>query len=358
MALRRKRRKPSVVPLVIFILLFLISTGVAVWLYHQLALVKKAIQENQYAFGGTVATFFANKNWPLPQKSEPGELGVRYDRDTYRVVTERVERAAKYDEVLELLQWKTIGGIQAVLEDSPVQIERGQEGEPAYSSIAGLLFFYEDNYTKMNDLVAEQKTEIENLRKQLDAKSKQVVDTERSLRESLNKANREYAEDMRSQQQKYNQLLATYEKQKSEAEQWHQKYTRATQEHKVGARKLEQERTRWREMYEATQRGKPPEEAPEPGFRPVGKVLTVQPTLQAAIVETGDDTGRARNDRLVVYRVDPEGKRHLKGILNVTKVFDHTSLASVIREDERIQDGDLFAMEAVWVEFEGTIQEQ
>jgi len=356
-ALRRARTEGSVVALVVFILLFFLAAGSAIWLWHQLALTRKAVLENQQTFDNIVAAQFREENWTLP-KAQDTQYGISYANESFLAVQKYLKKAAEYETLQDLLGWKSVKGVADVLQGSPAQAEKSAKGEPTYATIANLLDFYGRSYESMKRNIAGLKSEVTALKKVVEAKTSQITATERSLRDELSNANKRYLASITSLQQKYDQLLASYEEQKKQTEQWQDKYTQTVAQYKETVARLKEEGERWQELYRMSEAAAFPElqEAPEKEFGPEGKVRSIERSILAAVVDGGRDERRRKDEVLVVYDEDMEGRRMPKARLLVTKIFDHTSLASIIDENERIREGDLFLSESAWQKFEAAAQ--
>ena len=136
-AAKRSSGSGVVVALVIFIVLALIGIGVAVWVYQQYAIVKKAALANQASFHGKVAKVFDGRQWPL-ERSVGAEYGLEYGPDAFDDVAAKLHDAGAYEDMVQVLGWHSVEGVKSALEVSPVQDQATGE---TYSTLQGLLFW-------------------------------------------------------------------------------------------------------------------------------------------------------------------------------------------------------------------------
>jgi archaellum component FlaC len=334
--------------LAVFVVLFFIALGAAIWSFKEHHTVKSALVTDQTAFADTIAKQFTANGWNLPTQA-PSEFGVVYVQESYNAAALKLAEAAEYEKVVRpMLGWDSADGIKAAMADSPVQKEAVAKGEPPYAEMRTLLASYEKSHQTLTNQAADLTKERASLTSQLDETRNEL----RAKGEELNKVKAEMDQTINNKLTELNasfkDLTAKLDQKNTEAVSLQQKYQQETEGRQKDVAGLKAEVTKWRKMYEDAVAG--PGEREQLGA--AGKVISVQPRHGFVTIEGGKDRGVKENDVYVVYDIAPGGKPEMKGTIVVGQVNEHTSLASISEEKKYIVAGDLFVPQARWEQFQ------
>lgn len=349
-AMRRTSDSGLIVALVVFCVLMFAGLGCAIWFYQQFSLAKSGIETNQDVFNELVHAQFRDSGWELSTKApQPGELAIRYTRESYRQVAEKLAEAAEYEKVVRpMLGWESVEGMGTAMTESPIQKASEEEGVPAYAELRGLLNGYEGAYGELSDEVASLRGDNDDLSTRLEETKQNLVETQQRLRDDLSRETQKFKDDLAKLRADYTDLVARHDRQRSEATQWQQKHQQEVNERRREVAQLEAEVVRWRAMYEDV--------VAPPGERERlvadGEIIEVSTEYDFVIIEGGRDRSVNEDDRFVVYSLTPDGKGLKKGEILVGQVDQHTSLATVAEEKAYILEGDSFVSLQKWQHFQ------
>ncbi len=342
-AVRRSSGTGVVVALVIFVLLAVVFLGCAVYFYQQNRLARQGVAANQAAFQQTVHQKFREAGWELSTQS-PSELGFRYVQESYSEVTSKLDQAAQYEKAVRpLLGWQSVEGMHSDASGSPIQ----QEAETTYQTVRGLLAGYEDSYVALNDTVADLTRRNTDLSQRLEATKNELVETESQLNQQLNDAAEQYRQALAQLDADYTDMTQRHGRQREDATGCREELQEVRAANRTGVTELQQTAAKWREMYEAEIAGPGPREV----LTAAGQVLAVYSEHDFVMIEGGADRNVQENDAFVVYSMNPDGTARKKGVVLVGQVHDHTSLATIAREDAYIVGGDSFVSQERWDQF-------
>jgi len=352
-AVRRSSDSGVFIALGIALFVALVGIGFSVWFWDQYLTVRKAVAVNQANFADTVAGEFTKHGWAMKTAAAPDQ-GFEYDRDSYSTVVEKLAEAAVYEkDVLPLLGWESVSGIQAALADSEAQQALVEQGGSAYGQLAGLLKYYGEQWTLLRKEVADLRAEnadTESRRQALETQSREAQD---KLTEEFNRVAEQYKSDIAKYRQDYNDIVAQHAAQQQAAVQWQAKYQEEANAHQREVAALERDVASWKTKYDDAVGGPGKEER----MQPEGAVLVMRSDLEFVVIDGGRDKGLAEDASLVVYNLTPDGKDRKKGVIQVGEVRDHTSLATVSYETEPILAGDYYVSLARWLQFHREVAE-
>jgi len=340
-AARRSSGSGVVVALVIFVVLTFVCAGGAIWLYQQNAMLKQAVAENQRVFHAKVASIFQQHNWDLPEDMD-ALYGMKFGEKTFEAVAERLGEAVEYEHLRELLGWEGVNEVQAVLDTSPAQ---GQAER--YSTVAGLMKFYEEQYVALTERVAQLEKDLRNKEQVIADKAAALTKLQRDLQAQIKQLDANYTAAIAQQQKQFNDMKAMYEQARAALAQLQESFGKARQDWEAQAAKLHKEIEGWKQLYMQATGGQ------EPGtkMKPAGKIMDVEPVHQFVILEGGRDAGRKPAEKYVVYSELPGAVRTRKAEVHVTEVYDTTSLATIFNQKEQVLAGDLFVSKQTWDSF-------
>lgn len=351
-AARRNSESGVIIALVFFVVLAFAGIGCAIWFGQQLAQTRTAVGSTQDAFAETVAAVFQENGWELSAAS-PDELGVRFKREAFADVAEKLQQAAAYEnQVKPALGWESIEGMKNAIAVSPAQQQIAAEGDGPFSTVQRLLMHYESAYRRMGSELEQLRAQNAGLIQQKENLSKQVAQQERNLREQLNDAEQEFKESLAKMRADYQEVLASFENMRQQAADWQQEYQQALNQHNALASDLKDQiaalQSELREIYSPGEREQ---------MTPEGHVLSVDSQFDSVFIEGGQDKNVRENDTFVVYGKTPDGKDRMKGLVRVSQVYDTTSRASILQEDEVIVEDDYIVTMKEWRLFHGQQQE-
>ena len=343
---RRSRGSGTVIALVIFVVLTFIAAGAAVWFYQQASAAKIAMKENQDAFEQQIAQYFSQQNWDMPTEAEPGVLQVDYGSSAYSAVQAQLQKAATFEELSAVTGWKSPSAAQQVIAQAALTKDLGTE----YQTISGLLSGYEQEYTDLRQANADLRNQMNSLQQQLAQKTKALTDTETNLRDQLNQATSDYQQNLDEWAQKHKNLAQTHQEQTEQTEQWRERYRQARDEAEQKMEDLQTELAQWKETVQKLRAGEGPEK-----MAAQGQVLELDRQYKIVMVGGGEDLGRKRDERLVIYKETAAGERIKKGEIIVTKVHPHTAAGTIVSEadDAMISEGDSCVTVDIWKRFQG-----
>jgi len=344
---RRSRGSGTVIALVIFVVLTFIAGGAAVWFYQQASAAKIAMQENQDSFEKQIAQYFSQQNWDMPKAAEPGVLNVRYDSSSYSAVRSQLQKAATFEELAAVTGWKSPSAAQQVVAQAAITEDLGTE----YQTISGLLSGYEQEYGDLTQTNADLRGKMDSLQQQLAQKTEALTQTESDLRDQLNKATSDYEQNLEEWADKHQNLAKTHQEQTEKTEQLRERYRQAQEQAEQKMNQLQDELAQWKETVQELRAGEQPEK-----MTAQGQVLELDRQYKIAMVGGGEDLGRKRDQRLIVYKETAAGERIKKGEVVVTKVHPHTAAATIVSqaEDARISEGDSIVSLDTWKHFMGS----
>ena len=348
-AVRRGGGGGLVVALAIFIILTFIAGGAAIWLWHQFSQTKSAVQANQGTFEEIVVGVFEDNNWAVSPIEEV-QFGIEYADDAYLKVSEKLTEAATYESLRIILGLDTADAVKGVLDSSPLQADRIQANEPAYSTVNDLLTAregYGNLYETMKEEVLALRTQVSNLQDRLSDKTKELTRVQESLLERINAEADDYSTKVNTEREKYDGLLSTHEKMREETAKWQQLYDDSVAQSEAMIAELEADVESLRQQYEAAQKAKIVAEK----FEPDGKIMSIDRAYDFVVIEGGKDIGRKKNEKLLVLARTPGGEGAVKGSLLVVNVHERVSLASIDSGAAEILEGDAFATVPNWESF-------
>ena len=332
--------------LVIFIVLAFIAIGASIWFYQQLSTVSQAVKQNQDEFRTTVANRFRENGWELTTKPA-AEFSLEYQREAYDQVVRQLEKAATYEELLPLLGWESVQGVQSKLtrQGSPIQ---SVMPEP-YITLNGLIGEYEGRYIRLTARVAELEKQRDEAKK---LNTEQLAAARQREQEDLDKYNaaiRRHRDAMDESGKQFKNMNAMYDQARDETKEWQQEFAGAKQEWQGRETELREEIDTWKELYDATRPGALKAETMEPA----GKLLEIDTRYQFVMLEGGKDIDQEKNTSVVVYSESHMGQRARKGELLINDVKEKTSLATIVKreKDEQLLVGDLYVTGEVWEKF-------
>jgi hypothetical protein len=343
-AVKRSGESGIIVALVIFAVLGLVGLGLAIWFYQQASAAKQAIQQDQLAFADSVGAHFSASGWDLKEQS-PSDLGVRYFRDSYNQVTEKLAVASEYEEeVLPKLGWESLQGFKSAIEASPAQLEAASKGRATYPTMKGLLTYYEDSYTALSKEAAELRAGNERLNQQLKLAQEDLLAAQQRHRQEMTDAAEDYRDKVGELTAANQDLTNRLSRKRQEAEMWTRKHQEEVNGRRQQVSDLEREVAKWRGLYE--------DEVAPPGEKERlvadGQVIEVWPDYDFVTVEGGRDREVQEDNRFVVYTVTPDGENRKKGVLLIREVYEHTSIATIIEEETYVLKGDSFVSQTRW----------
>ena len=345
-AIRRSRSSGTVIALVIFVILTFLSAGAAIWYAMSEESATQRLKENQTAFNDSVGQKFRDQGWNLPKAQEPGILDVQYDSTSYGAVATKLEEAATFEKMGNVTGWKSPSAVQDLLKQSPL----AQDRETTYDSASGLLNAYENEYQGLKQQVATLNQKVASLQQQLQTKEQTLNDVQSELRDKLNTVTQEYQQKMKKRNQEFQALSDAHEAQRQETQKWRQQYEQAVDKREQRVAELQKDVKEWQNMYTRLR-----DKRTEEKLQPTGEVLAVKDSYDFIVVGGGEDIGRKRDQRLVIYSESVTGERTRKGSAVVTDVYDHTASASILMrelEEAEISQGDFVVTEASWEKFQ------
>ena len=343
-AVRRTPGSGTVVGLVVFVVLTILAAGLAIWQTQQASAAKKALRENQADFQERVADYFVERNWELATEDVRGPYGIQYGPSSYDSVKSYLEQAATYERMTQLLGWQTVEGVEEAMRVSPLQ----KEQEVGFVTLGALLGEYERKFQGQTIRIDQLQGDLKSAQNQVVQKDKAFTDMQGNLRDQITADGRKYAADLSDWKEKYDKVLAAHTEQRTQTEDWKRKYEEAVAGADQKIADLEKAAEDLNKRLDVAVRG---EEKPET-LVAEGKVIEVEWQYNLVIIEGGEDVQRAPNEKLVVYSESPSGERLRKGMIIVTKVHARTASASVVKEYERIDDGDAFVNLELWNKFQ------
>ena len=342
-AARRSSGSGIVVALVIFIVLAFIGIGAGIYLFQQYAILKQAVMANQRSFEGNVGSVFKRQLWDLTREIG-AEYGFEYDEKAHQDVAGKLALAADQEAMVPLVGWKNSGEVRSALQLSPVQTEQPE----AYSTVAGLLSFYEQEYKALTDRARNLQQQVANQQQIIDDKAAELAKVQNGLEQQINQATTDYKNALAQHRKDFNDMKQMYEQARGEVKQGREDYDKAQQRWETILAEVRKEADGWKELYQKVVGGGKIEEA---RLTAAGKVLEVEPIHEFAVLEGGEDTGRTTNQKFTVYSEAPGGVRTRKGEVHISKVEKTTSLATIFNQKQQILRGDMFVSNEVWEKF-------
>ncbi|MFP4028995.1 MAG: hypothetical protein ACLFWL_14490 [Candidatus Brocadiia bacterium] len=344
-AKRRSSGSGTVVALVIFIVLSFIGIGAALWLYQQNTILQSAIDENQLAFKGTIGkkfeeyrNEFTQKRWDL-EASEGAEYGIQYREDSLRNVADKLEESAEYERMVDKLQWDSAKQVQTKLEETPAK---------GYNKMANLVGYYEEEYERLNAKVKELSGTLKDKEELLTKKTEQMKKFEQRLTQQKNNLIKRHKEKTAELEEQYSEMT---ELRQEAREDFKDMKKQKEQLEKQENRKIDDLRDRidkWEQKYQMATAGGPVEKTMESA----GQVLVVEPSEEIIMLEGGEDCNREKNKRYVIYAENPSGEKTVKGEVILSRIYDSTSQATILSQQEQMVNGDLFVAKTVWEQFQ------
>jgi len=352
-AVRRRTGSGAVVALVIFIVVAFIAIGLSLWLYQQLSITRNAVAENQVQFQDRVHAVYRENSWAMPE-TEADENRFRYHEGAYDKVAIKLREAADYEDLKIVLGWEHPSSVQAALDASVVQ----RELDNTYSTMEGLLKHYENTYVTLTERVEELEGTVESQAKTINEKSEELARIQNEWGEKYNAAVKEHGGAQGDLRQRYLDLEKKYNGIDAALEKFKGDYDTDKAAWKEEFERLELESTNWQRQYEELLVEAQTPKKGDKGFKAEGKVLEVEPLRELVVLAGGEDEGRKKNAKFVVYTKSLSGDRSVKGEVLVSDVYETTALATILTQDERIIAGDLFVAKAAWDELQAGPKEE
>ncbi len=348
-AARRGSESGVVVGLVICFILMIVGISTGIWFYTRYAATRQAITEHTQAFQANIGAVFDQNDWDLPTR-QPSEFGEKYDADTFRAVAAKLRSAAEYEgPVTELLGWDSVTGIRTALEQSPMQKDLVAQGEDPFDEVRGLLEFYGLRYGSLTDEARDLRDSNRALTDQIARLNETLLERERTLNQAVTDATNQFTEDLARLRAEYDALVVRYDAQQVLTAEWQDEHTVEAGLRRAETRDLSAEVEQWKERFLEATRG--PEERER--LEPAGKVIRVDIASDTVYIEGGQDEGIHENSTFIVFNRTPDGQDRRKGSIKIGDVYEKTSRAVVIEEDELFLEGDYFVSVDLWDYFYG-----
>jgi DNA repair exonuclease SbcCD ATPase subunit len=264
---------------------------------------------------------------PLPLETQKEGSAVVYGAPFFRQLSDLALKGVDYSALALKVGF---GEGPALLQDVD---KRLASITPRQASLKELVDYLEGELrTKVASLAAVEK-DLADARLQAEATRKEMDTASAGFRENLKKledrldaehardaaAIKEYKEKWDASNAAWTQLMT-----KSQAEEQQHKETSAEQQASIAS--LTQEVARLRDEL------KGPKTVAKAG--PTGKVLRSDLVQRFAIIDRGSRDGIAEGQRLLVFREAPQGKKIQAGEVIVVKVFESSSRADIVSQDE------------------------
>lgn len=346
-AARGRSGTGTIVALVVFIVLAFGGIGMSIWLYQQNTIIQQAARANQQYYEREVASIFEEQEWPLDTAVD-ATYGFRYGEEAYSQTGEKLQDAVLLQEMRPVLGWNTPESITEKLQESPAQ----QDLTETYDSLRGLLGYYEQEYQRLRQRTQELKGNLESTEKQLADKSEAMNQMQNSLMKEKNEAIAQHKKDMEDLRNQYNEMKQMYQETQQKLQDWQKKFDQAQQEWENRLAEAKNEAQDWKQLYQrATAEDQEVEKLVS-----AGRVLSVEPRHEFVVLEGGSDEDWEKNQRFVIYTESPAGVRTMKGQVVINNVYDTTSLATILSQQEQLMDGDMFVQQKTWNKFQGREQ--
>lgn len=341
-AAKRSSGKGTVIALVVFIVLAFAGIGVSIWLYQQNTIIRQAATSNQSDFRREVASLFDEQGWDLDRRVDT-PYGLQYGEDAYSQVRQKLQDAAMLEKMGPVLGWDTYESLQEAVENSPAQ-----EGETdKYGALRQLFGYYEQEYTALNERVAELSRDLDTALKQLDDKRKAMNEMQNRLETEKNQAIEKHQQDIAKLREQYNEMQQMYQDTREELQQSQGNFDQAQKDWEQKLSEMEARAEELQQAYEQAMRG--PEEIKE--LEPAGQVLSVEPRHEFVVLAGGEDSDRERNQTFVVYTRTPSGQVRGKGLVVANNIYETTTLATIREQQIQLLEGDLFVPKKIWDRF-------
>jgi len=342
-AARRSSESKAVVFIFLFLILAVAGICTTVAFYQKYANLKKTVGEDQVAVETGVGKVFQANGWELAENSPP-VMGFKYKHEAYSQVGTKLEEAAEYEkQVLPLLGWQSLSGIQSALNDAPVQQEAVQAGQAPLSTMKGLLDYYATTVAQLNGTVSDLRKQVASLTDQNDGLQTTLANREKELGQQISDLQKKQADDLAKVKKDYDDMVASFDAQRQKTQETNAKLQEEVNAHKADTSKLQdQVAALQQKVHELTVPGEGKKLTAQ------GKVISVEGQFDAVYIDGGKDKNRRENDTFVVYDRAPDGSDHYKGTVKITDVYDTTSRASIVQEKDLILSGDSFASTEQW----------
>ena len=219
-------------------------------------------------------------------------------------------------------------------------------------NIQGLLQHYEKNYEDAKRRMADLTTERDSLKKAGEDKDLALSQARGELKQKLEEAAQDRKKVVDDLQQRYAELEKMYNTAREDLKNFQGKYDKDQADWKTEATKLQQNVKTWREQYDKLRAEEKGEKPREETMTADGKVLKVEPFHEFVVLSGGENRNRQRNGKFIIYTESPGGAREPKGKVVVSEVGDVTSIATILNQDKRITEGDLFVGQETWDKFQ------
>lgn len=341
-AARRESESGYLIATIVFFVLFIVAAGLAVWIYRDVSAVRKAVAQNQQAFGETVIAVFSEEGWQYAEQS-PDQYQISYTQETFQDVAAKLQEASAYEnEVRPVMGWESVEGMRTALQESPAQ---QTDGAP-YDDVAALLTFYEKAYGDLNQQVEQLRRQNSTLTEQTRQLKDQLAQREQELQEKLNQAQQEFNSSLQEMRQDYQEVVSNFDRQREETQSWQEKYQQEVNQRKQRVAELQDEveglQQKVRDLITPGE---------EEELTADGEVIEVMGPYQTVLIEGGEDRQYQEGDEFVVYSLAPDGSERRKGTVRIGQVHDITSRANILREQEVILQGDRFVTTEKWRQF-------
>lgn len=249
-AVRRSSGKGTVIALVVFIVLAFAGIGVSIWLYQQKTIVQQAAGANQQYFRREIGSVFDEQGWDLDRRVE-APYGMEYGEDAYSQVRGKLQDAAMLEKMGPELGWNNYQSLHEALVNSPVQ----RTGEHQYETLRGLFNYYEEEYQRLTDRVAELSRQLQTTQNQLADKSQAMTEMQNRLEKELNDAVQKHQESIAKLRQQYEDMQQMYQNTRQELQSSQTRFDRAEEDWEQNLNNLEEQVSNWKQAYELAVRG-------------------------------------------------------------------------------------------------------
>ncbi len=299
--------------------------------------------EDQTAVETGVGAVFTANGWQLDTNSPP-IMGFKYKHDAYGQVGARLKQAAEYqNDVLPLLGWQGLSGIQSAVNDAAVQQAAAQAGESPLSTMKGLLDYYETTVGQQTSDIGDLRKQVSNLTDQKDQLQTTLSNREAELGKQINDLEKSKADALAKDKKDYDDMVASFDAQRQKTQETDAKLQAEINAHKADSSKLQdQVAALQQKVHDLTVPGEGKQLTAQ------GQVISVNGQFDMVYIDGGKDKNRKENDTFVVYNRAPDGSDHYKGTVKITDVYDTTSRASIVQEKDLILAGDNFASTEQW----------
>ncbi len=342
-AARRSSESKAVVFMLVFLILAVAGICTTVAFYQKYENLKKSVNEDQTAVQTGVGQVFQQNGWALDENNPP-VMGFRYKATSYGQVGAKLKEAAEYEkDVLPLLGWQSLSGIQEAMTSAPAQQDAVKAGQSPLSTMKALLDYYETTVAQLTGDVSNLRKQVASLTDEKDMLQTNLAKREKELGQQISDLQKKQAADLAKVKKDYDDMSASFDSQRKMTQDADAKLQAEINAHKADDSKYkDQVAALQQKIHDLTVPGEGKQLTAQ------GQIISVDTQFDSVFMDGGKDKNRKENDTFVVYSKAPDGTDQYKGTVKITDVYDTTSRASIVQEKSLILSGDDFVSQEQW----------